>query len=87
MKLCRITVYDYDDKDDDMAEPTEYKVKAYCLQGETGFRAWFINPNNKKQVIEAHGDDGHWWVIGTFSKHWLKEYKETLNTFAKTILK
>lgn len=81
MRFCKITVWDH--RWAETKSPKKYVVKAFCLQGETGFRAWFLHPKNKNIVMEAHGDDGFWRVVGEFSKGWLKEYAETFNAFFK----
>ena len=83
MRQCQITVWDYYDVQHggspyqrEVLEPVRYDVEAWCLQGETGFRAFFII---NETLYEAHGDDGHWWLVGRMNVHWLKEYKETLD--------
>ena len=85
MNTHRIKVYDYDgsrfgsmpwhkqmylDK-----EPHAFEVDAWCLGGEEGFRAWFIVDGT---LYEAHGDDGHWWLVSTMSTHWIAKLKETV---------
>lgn len=66
MKKCKITVYDYRHKPDSM--PDKYEVEAWCVSGEEGIRALFQRGD---VIYEAHGDDGHWWVVGGFNKWWL----------------
>lgn len=82
MRKCKITVWDYTDavhggryipKD---WKPVKYEVEAWCVQGETGFRAYFYTDDG---FCEAHGDDGHWWLVGRCHKHWVKEIKEVIN--------
>ena len=48
-------------------------VEAVCVQGKTGFKAWFPDPKNVKSIIQAAGDDGHWWIENEFDSHWLPE--------------
>lgn len=31
-------------------------------------------------LYEAHGDDGHWWLVGCMNKYWIKEFKEVVNS-------
>jgi hypothetical protein len=80
----KITVYDYTDAIHggqipvtEQEDVKKYEVEAWCLQGETGFRAYFYIDD---MLCEAHGDDGHWWLIGRMHKHWLAEFKETVNS-------
>ena len=76
----RIVVYDYHDamhgrppwRPNPTDPPTRYEVDAWCVQGETGFRAFFYIGD---KFCEARGDDGSWWLSGTMHKHWVKEFK------------
>jgi hypothetical protein len=79
MRYCNIKAYDYRDKDN----ITEYYVCAVCVQGDTGFRAWFPDPDNPDMIMEASGDDGHWWITGEFAGHWLPEMVEAINLAAE----
>jgi len=80
MRKCRIEVWDYENKMREQSplrfRPKSYEVDAWCLQGETGFRAYFIRGDI---IYTAYGDDGHWWVVGGMHKNWLDEFKETVN--------
>jgi len=88
MRKCKITVWDYDDRMHGISfplnkrerikprSPVKYEVEAWCVQGETGFRAYFFLGD---QFCEANGDDGHWWLMSTCHKHWVKEIKEAIN--------
>jgi hypothetical protein len=73
MKKTRITVWDYRYTQ----PPKKYEVDAWCVQGETGFRAFFYVDN---MLYEAAGDDGHWWVIFQMHEHWVKEFKEVVQS-------
>jgi hypothetical protein len=80
----KITVYDYTDAIHGGIAPVKhkqyvkkYEVEAWCLQGQTGFVAYFYMGDT---LYEAHGDDGHWRLVGRMHKHWLKELKETVNS-------
>lgn len=83
-KKRKITVWDYDDSAHgstpcrkELAKPVRYDVEAWCVQGETGFLAFFIKDD---MLYEAHGDDGHWWLIGRFHIHWLDEIKKVVSS-------
>jgi len=80
-KKIKITVYDYTDAihggKKEVENPVKYEVEAWCLQGETGFRAFFYIDD---MLCEAHGDDGHWWFVNRMHHHWLKELKETVKS-------
>jgi hypothetical protein len=77
----KITVYDYGTFTHHRTEPIVYKdVDAWCLQGETGFLAFFIIDDT---LFEAHGDDGHWWVAGRMHTHWIDELKEVVMSIAR----
>ena len=77
----KITVWDYFDAAHgsynrrELEKPVKYEVDAWCVQGETGFIAYFIIDD---RLYEAHGDDGHWWLVGVINTHWLKEWQETV---------
>ena len=78
-----ITVYDYHGAMNGCApwhykpgnHVDKYEVNAWCVQGEEGFRAFFFIG---EMLCEAHGDDGHWWLIGVMNKHWLKEFQSVV---------
>ena len=83
MNQCQITVWDYYDVQHggspyqrEALEPVKYDVEAWCLQGDEGFRAFFII---NETLYEAHGDDGHWWLVGRMSIYWLEEYKKVVD--------
>lgn len=81
----KITVYDYYDAihgscpwhNNELENPVKYEVEAWCVQGETGFRAFFYIDD---KFCEAHGDDGSWWLVSTMNKYWVKEFKEVVNS-------
>lgn len=80
----KITVYDYTDATHGGTTPVtkqedvrKYDVEAWCVQGETGFLAFFIIDD---MLYEAHGDDGHWWLVGRFHIHWLDEIKKVVSS-------
>jgi len=85
MRKCNITVYDYYDARHnsspshyDKENPPEvirYDVDAYCVQGDEGFRAFWIQDD---QLYTAHGDDGHWWLNSVMAAHWAPEMAEAL---------
>jgi len=80
MTKHRIKVYDYHDAwhgsspthydKDDPPEVREMEVDAYCAGGREGVRAYFIYENS---FCVAHGDDGHWWLVGGMSPKWIDE--------------
>jgi hypothetical protein len=78
MKKHHIEVWDYENKVEHCwpREPVKIDADAWCVQGEDGFRAFFWHGD---LLVEAHGDDGHWWVAGCIHRHWLKEFKEVVN--------
>jgi len=83
MKKEKITVYDYTPcKSNENVEPTKYEVKAHCVGGKYGVRAYFIL-NDK--IYEAQGDDGHWWLTGTIDKSWIKEIMDTISSLYDSI--
>jgi len=85
IEKIKITVWDHHDaihgsapwhyRDDH--SPVKYEVEAWCLQGETGFLAYFYIDD---MLCTAHGDDGYWHLIGCMNKYWLKEMKEVVNS-------
>ena len=85
MEKVKITVYDHHDAIHGSApwhydkdkEPVKYEVDAWCVGGETGFRAFFYIDD---LFCEAHGDDGFWHLIGRMDKHWVKEFKSVVNS-------
>lgn len=50
-------------------------VTAHCTQGETGFFAVWLEGDLYHM---ASGDDGNWWEIMTFHKHWFPEILATM---------
>ena len=86
MRKCKITVWDYHNRmhgstNRCMCEitdftPVKYEVEAWCVQGESGFIAYFYVDD---MFCVANGDDGHWWLMSTCHKHWVKEIKEAMN--------
>ena len=78
-----ITVYDYHGAMNGSApwnyKPGEhvdkYEVNAWCVGGEEGIIAFFFIGNT---LCEARGDDGHWWLLGTCHKDWLKQFQNTV---------
>ena len=74
MNKCRIIVYDYDCKISKYRNT--YEVGAWCVQGSTGFRAFFTLGNF---LVEAKGDDGHWQVMDVIHKHWIPEFKKVVS--------
>ena len=72
MRKCKIKVYDYKNVLRGNTDPSikVYEVEAWCVQGDTGFKAMFLYD---RFIVEAEGDDGHWWISSTFDKHWMKE--------------
>jgi hypothetical protein len=77
LEKIQITVWDYENKIEHRwpKEPVKLEVDAWCVQGVDGFRAWFWHGD---LLVEAHGDDGHWWVVGCLNKYWLKEFQEVV---------
>jgi hypothetical protein len=73
MKTHRIVVYNYDLPS--IPRIKKFEVDAWCVQGPTGFRAWFIKDDF---LYEAHGDDGGWWLVGRMHIHWLPEFKKAV---------
>jgi len=76
MHKRNITVYQYNRFKQSLVK--EFKVNAWCVQGETGFLAFFLNGN---YFYIAAGDDGHWWVIHEIHKNWIPEIKEVMKEF------
>lgn len=83
MCLTKITVFDYYDaihgttprQYEDKIKLKQYKVDAWCVGGPDGILAYFYLDD---KLCTAHGDDGHWWLIGACNKHWLKEIKKVI---------
>ncbi len=85
MEKHSITVYDYSGATYSSApwhaashlerDPVKYEVDAWCLGGPEGVRAFFFIDDS---LYEAHGDDGHWWLIGRMSKAWLAGLKKVV---------
>lgn len=75
MKREMIVVYDEREN-----PPKVHSAYAWCVGGDTGVFALFPDPLDPRLFYEAHGDDGHWWVVGRYSNRWAKEiieaYKE-----------
>ena len=90
MRKCKITVYDYSDArhnasathydKDNPPEIEEYNVEAWCVGGDEGIFAYWIDGDT---MYYANGDDGHWWLEGIVNKHWLKEMIECLQAVQK----
>ncbi len=59
-----LSQYDYNNPPD----VEQYDVLAYCVGGEDGIRAYFVLEDT---LYEAHGDDGHWWLVGVCDIQWL----------------
>lgn len=86
MRKCKITVYDYYNRmhggtnrcvcETENHVPIKYEVEAWCVQGNTGFKAYFYIGD---LFCEANVDDGHWWLMSVCDKHWVKEIKEAIN--------
>jgi len=72
MKEHKITVYDYD-----KTPATKFEVFAWCVGGEEGIIAYF---DLDGWLYEAHGDDGHWWLVNKFSMLWLSEIVKVLTS-------
>ena len=70
-----ITVYDYGHRKMPLPEPVKMEVDAWCVAGKTGIIAYFMFEG---MLHEAHGDDGHWWLINKFSLGWVKELQEVV---------
>lgn len=67
-----IVVWDYKNIIKRSADPIKYEVKAWCM---ADFRAYFFIDDF---LCEAHGDDGHWWIVYMTHKHWVSAFKETV---------
>ena len=63
-------------------EASRRKVKAYCVQGETGFLAFY---KSGVWIHIARGDDGFWNEFYTFRINWLKEVFDTFFVFYSSI--
>ena len=85
MRKCKITVFDYSDathnasathyNKDDPPEIIEYNVEAYCVGGDEGVRAYWVQ---NRCMYTAHGDDGHWWLTSVIALGWVEEMIEAL---------
>ncbi len=85
MRKCKIKVTDYSDARHGTAPwhydknnppwTKEYNVEAYCVGGEEGILAYFIIDD---MLYTARGDDGHWWLAGVTSIHWIPEMVEAI---------
>ena len=62
-------------KDHGRDDPEIIEANAWCVQGETGFLAFFFHEDH---FCIATGDDGHWYVIDVMDKHWVKEVKDVM---------
>jgi len=83
MKKKNIIVYDYTVcKSNKNVKPVKYEVEAFCVGGKDGVRAYFIIEN---KMYEAQGDDGHWWLVGTIDKSWIKEILDTISALYDNI--
>jgi len=90
MRKCRIVVNDYSDATHgssathyDKNNPPEiiqYNVDAWCVGGDVGVRSYFIIDNS---LYEAHGDDGHWWLVSKLASRFLAEIIEALRALSK----
>lgn len=90
MRKCTIRVYDYSNArkgasavhyDKDNPPPIKYfDVEAYCVGGAEGVHAYFYKGDT---LYEAHGDDGHWWLVGVIHLDWLKEMIDALKTLER----
>ena len=84
MKKCKIIVWDYEDNIHGGHAPKEYKpvkyeVKAWCVGGEEGVKAYFFIDNT---ICMADGDDGGWWLVDRFHMHWIHEIEEAVHAIA-----
>lgn len=85
MKKCKITVYDYRDRNNvhkyerDPEKICKYEVDAWCVDGEEGIMAFFTIDD---MFYIANGDDGHWWVVSQCHKHWVKDIAEAMSAVA-----
>lgn len=80
MRKCKITVFDYSDARHNSSarhydknnppEVVEYSVEAWCVGGDEGVRAYWVQDS---KLYTAHGDDGHWWLDGTIAVAWAPE--------------
>jgi hypothetical protein len=73
MKKHRIKVWDH--KNSRTAPPGKFEVDAWCVGGATGIIAYFVQDGT---LYEAHGDDGHWWLVGEMHYHWLEKIQEVV---------
>ena len=86
MNKQKMTVYDYCGQRNgvsphqaqrigDHYEVKEFHPEAYVVGGEDGVRAYWIEGDI---MYEAHGDDGHWWLVSTIHKFWVGGMMEAL---------
>jgi hypothetical protein len=82
IEKIKITVWDYTNAIHGGTTPVtkkedvgEYEVDAWCVGGEEGIKAYFYMGN---LFCTAHGDDGHWWLVGRMGKQWVKEMKKVV---------
>ena len=90
MRKCKITVYDYSDARHNASarhydkgsppEVVEFNVEAYCVGGDEGVRAYWVQD---KRLYIAHGDDGHWWLDSVIAVHWAPEMIEAMKEAIK----
>ena len=90
METNRITVYDYSGARFGASnwqiakylkqEPVKYDVDAYCVGGDEGIQAYWVQDNT---LYIANGDDGHWWLIGIVGTSWTLETIAALNSTLK----
>jgi len=55
-----------------------FDVLAWCVGGKEGVFALFINEEDL--ICEAHGDDGHWELVGKFDRYWLDEIADVVDS-------
>ena len=85
MRKCQITVFDYSDArhnasathydKDNPPDVVEYNVEAYCVGGDTGVRAYWIQD---KRMYTAHGDDGFWSLTNVISIGWIQDMADAM---------
>jgi len=59
----------------------ECKIKAFCVGGPEGVKAYFQHPDNSKWLCIASGDDGSWWLSDIIDKYWVKGMVMALQMF------
>lgn len=87
MRLCDITVYDYGSVLHPIPgdqKPKAYRVKAWCVGGDTGIFAVFRHRSFPGCTCYAQGDDGHWWLSGRHHGHWTPEIAEAFQAHMRT---